>query len=409
MKYIVVLGDGMADHPVAALGGKTPLEAAKTPQMDFLAGCGEMGLCATVPKGMPPGSDVANLAILGYTPENCYTGRAGLEALGLGIPVKTGEIACRCNLVTLSETEPFSEKHLVDYSAGEISTELAESLVNFLAERLNTDSFRLYPGVGYRQILLCPGEIESRAAQLQPPHEHFGEKIEKLLPQNPELRRLTEESYRLLNRHPVNLALAAAGKNKANALWPWGGGTIPKLETFAAKYGLRGAMISASALMKGIAVAAEMAVYSVAGATGTLDTNYEGKADAALQALLKDGYDFVYLHLDAPDEMGHQGRSLDKVKAIEALDNRLIARLRAGLNRAGEHYRMLVLPDHPTPVEMRIHTGKSVPFVLYDSRYEQKKREFFTEGAAADTGIFLPRGEMLMQLLLEKEGNAEFA
>ncbi len=400
MKYIVILADGMADRPVAALGGKTPLEAAVTPEMDSLAGAGVLGTCRTVPEEMTPGSDVANLAVLGCDPRRCACGRSSLEALSLGLPMEPGDVVYRCNLVTLSEPGPYPQKLLLDHSAGEITTLEADQLMDAVRARFTTPKLTFYTGTGYRQLLLWKG---GALAQLEPPHDHLGQAIGSLLPENPVLRNLMENSFSLLNTHPVNRERAAKGLGKGNSLWFWGCGTKPELPDFFEKTGKQGAMIAGVDLLKGIAVGMGMTVMPVAGANGTLETNYEGKADAALEALLHGGKDFAYVHIEAPDEMGHQGRVADKIKAIESIDRRLIARIRKGLVQAGEDYRLLLLPDHPTPVELRKHTGDPVPFVLFDSRLRQKRRDFFSERTAAETGIFLPEGFRLLDILLEKE------
>lgn len=399
MKYIVVLGDGMADEPIPELGNKTPLDAAATPVMDALAGAGIIGTVQNVPAGMAPGSDVANLSVLGYDPAANYSGRSPLEALSVGVQMDEDDVIFRCNIVTLTESEPYAQKTILDHSSGEISTEDADVLMDAIRAKFNSDTFQFYTGTSYRHILVWKG---GRVCQLEPPHDHLGKVIGPYLPQEVALRRMMEESFDILNNHPLNLARAAQGKHKANSLWFWGAGTKPRVQNFYEKTGLKGAMISAVDLLKGIAVGAGMEVCQVPGATGSIDTNYEGKAQAAIDALLRDGCDYVYIHVEAPDEMGHQGRTQDKVKSIEYLDSRLIARVKQAMEEANEDFRILVLPDHPTPIRIRTHTADPVPYLLYDSTKQLKKRERFTEEAARNANNFEPNGYRLLEKLMER-------
>lgn len=399
MKYIVVLGDGMADEPIPALGGRTPLDAAVTPVLDELAGKGTLGTVQNVPAGMAPGSDVANLSVLGYDPAANYSGRSPLEALSVGVQMEDDDVIFRSNIVTLTESEPYAQKTILDHSSGEISTADADILMDAIRAEFNSDTFRFYTGTSYRHILVWK---HGRVSALEPPHDHLGRVIGDYLPQEKVLRDMMERSFDILNNHPLNLARAAAGKHKANSLWFWGAGTKPKVQNFREKTGLTGAMISAVDLLKGIAVGAGMKVYNVPGATGSIDTNWEGKAQAAIDALLKDGCDYAYIHVEAPDEMGHQGRVEDKVKSIEYLDSRLIARVKQAMEAAGEDYRMLILPDHPTPLRIRTHTSNPVPYLLYDSTHEQKKRERFTEESARNADNFEPNGYKLLERFLAK-------
>ena len=399
MKYIVVLGDGMADEPIPALGGRTPLDAAVTPVLDELAGKGTLGTVQNVPAGMAPGSDVANLSVLGYDPAANYSGRSPLEALSVGVQMEDDDVIFRSNIVTLTEPEPYAQKTILDHSSGEISTADADILMDAIRAEFNNDTFRFYTGTSYRHILVWK---HGRVSALEPPHDHLGKVIGDYLPQEKVLRDMMERSFDILNNHPLNLARAAAGKHKANSLWFWGAGTKPKVQNFKEKTGLTGAMISAVDLLKGIAVGAGMKVYNVPGATGSIDTNWEGKAQAAIDALLKDGCDYAYIHVEAPDEMGHQGRVEDKVKSIEYLDSRLIARVKQAMEAAGEDYRMLILPDHPTPLRIRTHTSNPVPYLLYDSTHEQKKRERFTEESARNADNFEPNGYKLLERFLTK-------
>ena len=400
MKYIVVLGDGMADEPIPELGGKTPMEAARTPVMDELASKGSLGTVQNVPAGMAPGSDVANLSVLGYDPAENYSGRSPLEALSVGVAMEESDVIFRSNIVTLTDEEPYEEKTILDHSSGEISTADADVLMDAIREKFNSDTFRFYTGTSYRHILVWKN---GRVAKLEPPHDHLGSVIGPYLPQEEVLRNMMKESFPVLNDHPVNRARAAAGKNKANSLWFWGAGTKPKVQNFREKTGLKGAMISAVDLLKGIAVGAGMKVCQVEGATGSIDTNYEGKAQAAIDALLRDGYDFAYIHVEAPDEMGHQGKVQEKVKSIEYLDSRLIALVKKAMEDAGEDYRMLILPDHPTPIRIRTHTGDPVPYLIYDSTRQQKKQARFTEETARAAGNFEPNGYRLIERLIAAE------
>ena len=398
MKYIVILGDGMADEPVEALGGKTPLEYAKTPAMDILAGKGEMGLAKTVPASMKPGSDVANLAVLGYDPQANYSGRSPLEALSVGVAMKDTDIVFRCNIVTVTEEEPYAEKTILDHSSGEISTEDADILMDAVREAFNNDQFRFYTGTSYRHITVWD---QGHIVELEPPHDHLGQKIGAFLPKEQALRDMMERSFEILNNHPLNVKRAAEGKNKANSIWFWGPGTKPALGSFKEKTGLDGAMISAVDLLKGIAVGAGMTVYEVEGANGSLDTNYEGKAQAALDALLKDGKDFAYIHVEGPDEMGHQGNLEHKVLSIEYLDRRLIGPVMEAMDASGEDYKMLIMPDHPTPISIRTHTSDPVPYLIYDSTRQRKTIARYNEKEAASTGNFESEGFRLMERFLK--------
>ena len=394
MKYVIVLADGMADEPIQQLDGMTPMEFAKTPNMDILAQNGTVGMVNTVPVGMKPGSDVANLSVMGYDPAACYSGRSPLEALSVGVAMKDTDVIFRCNIVTVTEAEPYEEKTIVDHSSSEISTEDADVLMDAVREAFNNEQFSFYTGTSYRHITVWDnGEV----LDMEPPHDHLGEVIGPHLPKHPAFRQMMERSFDILNEHPLNQARAAAGKNKANSLWFWGAGTKPALKNFEQLTGLKGAMISAVDLLKGIAVGAGMHSVDVPGANGGLDTNYEGKAQAALDALLKDNCDFVYVHLEGPDEMGHQGQTEHKVKAIEYIDERIIAPIKAGLEAAGECYRMLILPDHPTPIRCRTHTADPVPFLLYDSTTAPDHGSVFSEAGARESGLHVSCGRELMK------------
>ena len=358
-----------------------------------------MGMVQNVPAGMAPGSDVANLSVMGYNPAVCYSGRSPLEALSVGVAMEPTDIVLRCNIVTLTEEEPYAEKTILDHSSGEISTADADILMDAIRENFNSDEFQYYTGTSYRHITIWKNGV---MPQLEPPHDHLTQVIGPYLPQEPKLHSMMEKSFAILSTHPLNLERAAKGKNKANSLWFWGAGTKPSLQSFAEKTGLKGAMVSAVDLLKGIAVGAGMKVYQVPGATGSIDTNFEGKAQAAIDALTKDGCDFVYVHVEAPDEMGHQGLLKEKIRSIEYLDRRLIAPVKKAMEDAGEDFRMLVLPDHPTPIRLRTHTGDPVPYVLYDSTRQRKSIQKYTEAEAEATGNFEPNGYRLIERLLSK-------
>ncbi len=400
MKYIIVLADGMAGEPLEELDGKTTLEYAHTPVMDDLAGKGTIGLVKTVSEGMKPGSDVANLSVMGYDSQRFYSGRSPLEALSVGVQMKPTDVVFRCNIVTLSEDEPYEQKTIIDHSSGEISTQDADILMDAVREHFNSQDFQFYTGTSYRHITVWDhGEV----LDMEQPHDHLGCVIGQYLPEHPVFRDMMQKSFDILNEHPLNLQRQAQGKNKANSLWFWGAGTKPQLQSFKEKTGLSGAMISAVDLLKGIAVGADMKVIEVPGATGSLDTNYEGKAQAALKALLEDGLDFVYIHVEAPDEMGHQGSVEHKIQAIEYIDTKVVGSIKEKMDASGEDYRMLVLPDHPTPIRLRTHTAEPVPYVLYDSRYQFKKIARFNEREAAASGNFQPDGYKLIDQLIEME------
>ncbi len=396
MKYVVVLGDGMADEPIESLGGRTPLEAAVTPAMDVLAEMSEIGLVHTIPEGMKPGSDTANLSVMGYDPKKYYTGRSPLEALSIGVPMKDTDVAIRCNIVTLSEEEPYEEKTIIDHSSGEISTEEASVLLEAVKKELENETYKFYTGTSYRHCLIWD---RGQVAELTPPHDVLGQTIGQYLPMDGVLREMQKRSYEILANHPINRERKAQGKNPANSIWFWGPGTKPILTSFEEKNHKKGVMISAVDLLKGIAVGAGMANIEVEGANGGLDTNYEGKAQAAVDALVKQGYDFAYIHVEAPDEMGHQGSIERKIKAIENLDSRVIRPVKEGLDASGEDYRLLILPDHPTPIRARTHTSDAVPYILYDSRKIQKNTWKYNEREAKASGNYVAEGHKMMDIL----------
>lgn len=398
MKYVIMLGDGMADEPIESLGNRTPLEAAVTPVMDALAAGAEIGLVHTIPEGMKPGSDTANLSVLGYDPKQYYTGRSPLEALSIGVPMKETDVALRCNIVTVSEEEPYEEKTIIDHSASEISTEEAAVLLEAVKKELEDDIYKFYVGTSYRHCLIW---AQGQVVELTPPHDVLGQVIGQYLPADSVLRRMQKKSYEILANHPVNLARKEKGLNPANSLWFWGAGTKPVLTSFEEKNHRKGVMISAVDLLKGIAVGAGMDNIIVEGANGGLDTNYEGKARAAVDAVLNKGYDFAYIHVEAPDEMGHQGSVERKIKAIENLDGRVIRLVKEGLDASGEDYRLLVLPDHPTPIRVRTHTSDPVPYLLYDSRKVQRNIWKYNEKEAKESGNYIAEGHKIMEYLFE--------
>ena len=388
MKYALILGDGMADYPVPALGGRTPLEVADTPAMDLLAKTGKVGLVKTVPDGYKPGSDVANLGALGYDAKVCYTGRSPLEALSMGIDMKEDDVALRTNLVTLSEEENFEDKTMKDYSAGEITTAEARELVAFLQEKLGDERFSFHPGVSYRHCLIIAHG--STDMQLTPPHDISGKRIGEHLPKGDfaaELTDLIKRANALLSEHPVNKKRVLNGQNPANSIWFWGQGTRPALENFEQRYGLKGGMVSAVDLLKGIAKGAGMKSVDVEGATGTLSTNFAGKAKAACD-LLDGGCDFVFVHLEAPDECGHQGDLEGKIKAIECVDGKILAPVLEHLRACGEDFAVMVMPDHFTPVSLLTHSREPVPFLMYASFRALGDGRAYNEKSAAESGVY---------------------
>lgn len=397
MKYIIVLGDGMADKPILELGNKTPLEYACTKTMDKLSKQAEIGLVHTIPEGMSPGSDTANLSVLGYDPKKYYSGRSPLEALSIGVPMKDTDIAIRMNIVTISEEDvPFEQKTIIDHSASEISTEDCAVLLEAVRAELETQGYHLYLGTSYRHCLIWEN---GTVVELTPPHDVLEQKIGAYLPKEVALKEMMERSYPILVNHPLNIERKKKGLNPANCCWFWGAGTKPMLDSFEGKTGKKGIMISAVDLLKGIAVGAKMGVAKVEGANGGLHTNYQGKTDAAVKALTEDGYDFAYIHVEAPDEMGHQGSVERKVQAIEYLDEKVIAPLIKALEEKKEEYRLLILPDHPTPICMRTHTSDSVPYMLYDSTKPEKHAWNYNEAEAEKSGNYVPQGHKIIDYL----------
>ena len=401
MKYVVILGDGMADEPIESLGNKTILQAADTPFLDMLSKKSEIGMVHTVPDGMAPGSDTANLSVLGYDPKIYYSGRSPLEALSIGVPMTDTDIALRCNIVTISEEEgvPYEEQTIIDHSSSEISTEDCGILLEAVRKELENDIFKFYLGTSYRH---CTIWHNGSVVKLTPPHDVLGQKVGPNLPETESLREMMKKSYEILKNHPLNIERKKKGLNPANSCWFWGAGTKPALSSFEEKTGKKGVMISAVDLLKGIAVGAGMDNIIVPGADGTLHTNYEGKANAAIKALTEDGYDFAYIHVEAPDEMGHQGSVERKIKAVENLDGRVIKTVVEGLKKSGESFRVIVTPDHPTPIRLRTHVAKPVPYLLYDSTEELDRTWNYNEAEAEASKNYVANGHQLIDKLFEK-------
>ena len=397
MKYVVVLGDGMADWPMESLGGGTPLSCAKTPVMDALAKVSEIGTVATIPEGMAPGSDTANLSVMGYDPRRYYTGRSPLEALSIGVDMKDTDVVYRCNLVTLTEEDaPYEEQTILDHSSDEISTEDAAVLLRDVCRELENETYRFYTGTSYRHCLVWD---RGQVLELTPPHDVLERKIGEYLPHDEMLLYMQKRSYEILKNHPLNIRRKEQGLNPANSFWFWGAGTKPILTSFEDIYHKKGVMISAVDPLKGIAAGAEMDSIQVEGANGGLNTNYEGKAEAAVKALTEQGYDFAYIHVEAPDEMGHQGSVEKKIRSIEYLDQRLIRLVKEGLDASGEDYRMLILPDHPTPIKVRTHVAEPVPYLLYDSTALGDHTWHYNEEEAAKSGNTVAHGWDMMNYL----------
>mgnify|MGYP002423564771 CR=1 FL=1 len=389
----------MADEPIDTLGGKTPLAYADTPAMDRLSKISEIGLVHTIPEGMKPGSDTANLSVLGYDPKIYYSGRSPLEALSIGVPMLDTDVALRCNIVTISEEDiPFEERTIIDHSSGEISTQECTVLLEAVKAELENETYRFYAGTSYRHCLIWKN---GQVIDLSQPHDVLGQVIGQYLPHDEKLLSMMKRSHEILVNHPINIERKKKGLNPANCCWFWGAGTRPALSSFEEKNGLKGMMVSAVDLLKGIAVGAGMGIARVEGANGGLNTNYGGKVQAALDAL-KNGYDFAYIHVEAPDEMGHQGSVEKKVQAIEYLDKRVIGPLVKALDEEKMNYRLLVMPDHPTPIRVRTHTSDSVPYLLYDSAAPQKESHNYNEKEAGESGNFISMGHTIINKLLEK-------
>lgn len=404
MKYMVLLCDGMADTPNAALENKTPMECADKPFMDKLAKVSEVGICRTVAKGLKPGSDVANLSVMGYDPLKSYSGRSPLEAASIGIDLKDTDVTLRCNIVTLSDEENYRDKKMVDYCSGDISTKEASEIIKTVQKVFGNEKYSFYPGVSYRHCLVVDGGTTD-LGDMTPPHDISGRVIGKYLSKSENAKPLIEmmeKSYSVLKDHPVNLKRIKEGKNPANSIWLWGEGTKPEIENFKDKNGVSGCVISAVDLLKGIGKCAGMKVPEVEGATGYLDTNFEGKADAAIKAF-KEGTDMCYLHFEAPDECGHRGESDNKVKSIEYIDSIVLKKMLSYLENCGDDYRILIMPDHPTPLDIKTHSAEPVPYLLFDSRKNLSGVDNFNEKSAKETKIFIEHGPDMMDKLLEKK------
>ncbi len=401
MKYIVILGDGMADYGVDAFDGKTVLDVANKPNIDFMSENGELGLVKTVPDGLKPGSDVANLSVMGYDTKECYTGRSPLEAASIGVTLESDDVTFRTNLVTLSDEENYEDKTMIDYSAGEITTAEAKELIEAVEAELSEEMLHYYAGVSYRHLLVWKGG--STNVELTPPHDISDRKIKDYLPKGENAEKLLEmmkKSEKILMNHPVNKKRIAEGKRPASSIWVWGEGRKPELENFKDKFGVSASVISAVDLIKGIAVCAKMNSIDVEGATGTYETNFDGKAKAALDAL-KSGSDFVYIHMEAPDECGHQGDAPNKKLSVELIDEKVVGFLREELDKAGMDYKMLIMPDHPTPISLKTHVSDPVPYVIYDSAKNTGSKLSYNEKNAEKTGIYEAVGHKLMEKFLK--------
>ena len=404
MKYLVLLCDGMADLPHDALGGKTPMECARKPYMDSLAKTAEVGMCRTVAAGLKPGSDVANLSVMGYDPMVCYTGRSPLEAASIGVDLKDTDVALRCNIVTLSGEENYADKTMVDYCAGDISTKEAHEIIKTVEQELGNEIYKFYGGVSYRHCLVVD-KGTTDLGSMTPPHDISGKVIGEYLSKSENakpLLKLMVKSYDILKNHPVNIARREKGLNEANSIWLWGEGKKPALQNFKEKNGVNGAVVSAVDLLKGIGICAGMETPEVAGATGYIDTDFEAKAQAGIDAF-KAGNELVYLHFEAPDECGHRGEAQNKVKAIEYIDSRALKPMLEYLNSCGEGYRILIMPDHPTPLCTMTHSAEPVPYLIYDSGNDKSGVEVFTEANAVATGCFIEHGPDVMNKLLGKK------
>ncbi len=403
MKYFVMLGDGMADRSIPELGDKTPLEAAKKPTMDYISENGELGLANTLFEGMPTGSDIANLCVFGYDPKKYYTGRSPIEALGLRIPLTDDDTVFRLNLVSISTDDPFEEKIMLDHSSDKITNEEAYELLSALEERFGTDTRKFYRGVSYRHIMIWSGI--DYGYTMMPPHDILEKKIGKYLPggkYGAEVLSMMKESYDILMNHPVNISRMERGLKPANCMWLWGEGTRPRLSSFTEKYGISGAVVTAVPLIAGLALGIGLEPVSAEGATGDYYTNYKGKGEATVSAF-KNGADFVFTHVEAPDECGHDGDCELKVKSIEKIDAEILAPVKEYLDGCGEDYRILLMPDHPTPIEARTHVIAPVPYVIYGAGINEKSGLPYSEKDAEKTGKHEAFAYNLMGRFIGKE------
>lgn len=402
MKYVTFLCDGMADYPCEKLNGKTPLSQANKPNMDALCSAGKLGLVKTVDDALPPGSDVANLSVMGYDPMRYYTGRSPLEALSIGVSLSDADVTFRANLVTLSDDPVYENKTMLDYSSGEITTPEAHKLIDYLKEHIKVPGISFYGGTSYRHLMVWNGG--STDIKLTPPHDISDRVVTEYMPKGEGdsiILDIMKQSYELLKDHPVNKARISRGLNPANSLWIWGEGTKPQLSLFTEKYGISGTMISAVDLLKGIGTGAGMDIIEVEGATGTIETNFDGKASAAIDAF-KNGTDFVYIHMEAPDECGHHGDLEGKIESLELIDKKVIGPVVSYLRSTGEDFRVLITPDHPTPIKLKTHVHDAVPFVIYDSRVDTNAGLLYNEENAKSTGHYVEPGYKLMEMLLKK-------
>lgn len=399
MKYVIVLTDGAGDYPIEALGGKTPLEAASMPNINYFASNGRLFSVKTVGDGLKPGSDVANLSVMGYNPYEYYTGRSPLEAASIGVDLSPTQTAFRANTVTLSDEENYEDKTMLDYSAGEITTDESRELILAVKEALFGGDIDLFPGVSYRHLFTWDNAPEK--FNLTPPHDISDKKIKNYLPDNERILDLMKKSEAVLKNHPVNLKRIAEGKNPATSIWVWGEGKKPLLTSFEEKFGVKGSVVSAVDLIKGIGILAKMKSIDVDGATGNLHTNFSGKAKAAANALLNDGFDLVYVHLEAPDECGHQGDTFGKIKSLELIDEKIVGYIKSELDKAGEDYCFMILPDHFTPISIKTHSGENVPCVMYRKGDSNNTGFTYSEECARTNGEYVPVGHDLMQKFID--------
>ena len=401
MKYLVLLLDGMADYPVPELSGKTPMEVAHKPNIDLLSSKSEVGLCKTVADGLSPGSDVANLSVLGYDPMVCYTGRSPLEAASIGVNLKETDVSMRCNLVTLSDEEDYADKTMVDYCADDISTEEAEKIIEFIEAELGNDIYKFYSGVSYRHCLVIQNGT-TELGKMTPPHDISGRVVGEYLSKADAAKPLLElmkKSYELLKDHPVNLERIKRGKRPANSIWLWGEGKKPELQDFKEKNGISGGIVSAVDLLRGIGKCANMSVPIVTGATGYIDSDFTAKKNAAI-SLFEQGCDLVYIHMEAPDECGHRGEVQNKIKSIEIIDEQVVGPMMDYLK--GTPHRILVMPDHPTPLTIKTHVSDPVPYLIYNSEAEVSGPATINEKTAAETGVKIDFGPSVMDKLIGK-------
>ncbi|NLO22451.1 MAG: cofactor-independent phosphoglycerate mutase [Syntrophomonadaceae bacterium] len=401
MKYLLILADGMSDYGIAELGGKTPLEYAQTPNMDFLARTSIIGKAKTIPEGFPPGSDVANLAVIGYNPEKYYTGRSPLEAVSMGIELGDNDLAIRCNLVTLSDTDDYRKKTMLDYSSGEISSAESRELIKTLQDELGRPEISFYPGISYRHLLVWRN-ARGRNITLTPPHDITERVVGQYLPAGTDssiLLDLMLQSYNILKDHPINNRRRVAGQHPATSAWFWGEGSRPALDSFEKLYGLKGSVVAAVDLVKGLGISAGLESVEVPGATGAIETNFAGKARAALDEL-KRGQDFVYMHIESPDESGHQGSLKQKLWSIERIDQEVVGMIIDELEQF-QDLRVMIVPDHPTPLSIRTHSNEPVPFMIFDKNHPLSDSIGIYNEQAADEGILFPEGYKLMEFFIK--------